>query len=24
VFNFFERTVINDEIIQTKIIKTKK
>lgn len=24
VFNFFERTVINDEIIQTKIIKTKE
>ena len=24
VFNFFERTIINDEVIQTKIIKTKK
>ncbi|APY09419.1 lipase [Winogradskyella sp. J14-2] len=24
VFNFFERTVLNDEVIQTKIIKTKE
>ena len=24
VFNFFERTIINDEVIQTKIIKSKK
>lgn len=24
VFNFFERTILNDEVIQTKIIKTKK
>ena len=24
VFNFFERTIINDEVIQTKIIKTKE
>jgi len=24
IFNFFKRTVLNDEVIQTKIIKTKK
>ena len=24
VFNFFERTILNDEVIQTKIIKTKE
>ncbi|WP_152611469.1 alpha/beta hydrolase [Psychroserpens damuponensis] len=24
VFNFFDRTIINDELVQTKIIKTKK